>query len=100
MSVIIILSFIARWHRLDPKADKYPGWSPYNYCLNNPINLFDPDGREIKSVKTVNADGTTSYHMTYTATLVNNSGRMILPDKMHQIERSITRQIEKSFTGS
>ncbi|HLN34649.1 MAG TPA: M91 family zinc metallopeptidase, partial [Nitrososphaeraceae archaeon] len=31
----------------DPLADKYPGWSPYNYCLNNPVNLVDPDGRKI-----------------------------------------------------
>jgi hypothetical protein len=29
---------------VDPLAYKYPGWSPYNYCLNNPIKLVDPDG--------------------------------------------------------
>jgi hypothetical protein len=29
-------------------AEKFPGWSPYNYTLNNPINLVDPDGRSPK----------------------------------------------------
>src|SRR5690554_5084101 len=34
------------WLSVDPLAEKYPGWSPYNYTMNNPINLVDPDGRE------------------------------------------------------
>jgi uncharacterized protein RhaS with RHS repeats len=32
---------------VDPMADKYPGWSPFTYCLNNPVKLIDPDGRVI-----------------------------------------------------
>jgi RHS repeat-associated protein len=37
---------LGRWTSVDPKADKYPEWSPYTYTLDNPINLFDPDGKD------------------------------------------------------
>ena len=36
---------ISIWLSVDPLSDKYPGWSPYNYCLNNPLKYIDPDGR-------------------------------------------------------
>jgi RHS repeat-associated protein len=34
------------WVSVDPKMDKYPGWSSYNYTLNNPQNYSDPDGKD------------------------------------------------------
>jgi len=34
----------ARWLSVDPMANKYPGWSPYNYCSNNPILRIDLHG--------------------------------------------------------
>lgn len=36
---------LARWFSVDPLAGKFSAWSPYNYTMNNPINLIDPDGR-------------------------------------------------------
>jgi len=33
------------WLSVDPMAEKYPGLSPYNYTLLNPVKLNDPDGR-------------------------------------------------------
>lgn len=34
------------WLSVDPMMDKYPGISPYNYCMWNPVKLVDPDGRD------------------------------------------------------
>ncbi len=36
-----------RWLSVDPMADKYPGWSSYNYVEDNPERNVDPDGMEI-----------------------------------------------------
>lgn len=38
---------LARWHAVDPLAEKYPDISPYVYCNNNAVNAVDPDGRKI-----------------------------------------------------
>ncbi|MBI2420254.1 MAG: RHS repeat-associated core domain-containing protein [Ignavibacteriales bacterium] len=40
-------SELGRWLNVDPLADKYPGWSGYNYCMNNPLRFIDPNGMEI-----------------------------------------------------
>jgi len=32
---------------VDPLAKKYPNIGGYVYCVNNPINIIDPDGRDI-----------------------------------------------------
>jgi len=38
---------LARWAAVDPLSEKHPEWSPYNYVLDNPLALFDPDGRQV-----------------------------------------------------
>lgn len=36
---------LVKWLSVDPLQKKFPGLTPYNYCYNNPIRFFDPDGK-------------------------------------------------------
>ena len=37
---------IGRFSCIDPSADNYEAWTPYNYVANNPILLIDPIGTD------------------------------------------------------
>ena len=39
-----------RFMSVDPLAEQFPSWNPYNYTMNNPIMLVDPDGMAPRSV--------------------------------------------------
>ena len=43
------MAALGRWTSVDPLAEKHPEWSPYNYVLNNPMALLDPDGRQLSA---------------------------------------------------
>lgn len=43
-----------RWNTQDPLAEKYYKYSPYNYCVNNPISLVDNLGAFVGDYYTIN----------------------------------------------
>ena len=48
------LAHLGRWPVVDPLAEAYPGLNPYNYTLNNPVNLYDPQGTSVEAVQDAN----------------------------------------------
>ena len=43
---------LGRWHVVDPMTSKYSSWSGYNYVMDNPTCLIDPDGMDPNVPKT------------------------------------------------
>ena len=55
-------SDIGRFLSVDPLAEDYASWSPYNYVLGNPVMLVDPDGRAPENIIIrVNSNNEDSY---------------------------------------
>ncbi len=65
---------ISMWASVDPLAEKYAGWSPYNYTLLNPVVMVDPDGRSAIKILQSTADFSVAFADKYTggyATRIN-----------------------------
>lgn len=52
---------IARWNKIDNHAENYYSYSPYNFVINNPVNVIDPDGNDIYILTWFSKDGETGH---------------------------------------
>ncbi|PXW06933.1 RHS repeat-associated protein [Chryseobacterium sp. CBTAP 102] len=43
----MLMPDLGRWGAMDAMSEKYSAWSPYNYAINNPVMVIDPDGNDV-----------------------------------------------------
>jgi RHS repeat-associated protein len=83
---------LMRFTSVDPMAEKYYNVSPYAYCANNPVNVIDPNGKELIFITKNNQYTYNNGHFW------TSKGFVYTPDKGSTMERvlSVYQKIEAS----
>ncbi len=78
---------IGRFTGVDPLASSFAAWTPYNFTLDNPINMIDPDGRAAEWID--NGDGTytaeagdSAYSLAKDAGISNSFANMLVESQL------------------
>ena len=74
------------WYSVDPLAEKYPNVSSYVYCLNNPVKIIDPDGKDIIFVNGYRLFGSS-----------NVSQNKLKDTYWNSVNKGFTNEVERYF---
>ena len=71
---------ISIWLSVDPLAESFPNWNPYNYTMQNPINLVDPTGMAPEENDDIIINGKNNSSITIVTDLIDievNAGSIV-----------------------
>ena len=81
------------WYGVDPLAEKYPSVGVYVYCVDNPIRLIDPNGKDRYHDK----DGTMQYSPTVHSAKDLGSGQRYVGATFHDKKNAINYRKDGSI---
>ncbi|SHG63097.1 RHS repeat-associated core domain-containing protein [Chryseolinea serpens] len=92
---------IGRWFGVDLKSEKYHTTSPYNYVLNNPVILVDPDGMKVEAVEGGYRYTEEDARMAYAFTVQNQHKRNVYIALVENdvLRKSTNRQAKTIYYG-
>jgi RHS repeat-associated protein len=89
-----------RWDRIDPLAEKFYPYSPYVYCMDNPVKYIDPDGRRVVNGKGINVFYINSSNVLCVSKYASSNERMVFNGMMlTSTGQKMLRQMIKSKTS-
>ena len=81
------------WYGVDPLAEKYPSVGAYVYCVDNPIKLIDPNGKDWYHDK----DGTMQYSPTVHSAKDLGNGQRYVGATFHDKKNAINYRKDGSI---
>ena len=91
-------SEVGRWFGVDPLGEKFVGLSSYVYCANNPILIFDPDGRDWSFDVNKDKKGNWHVNINFTGSILNSSVEKFSKQELNDFAKAVSSQFEAAFS--